>query len=368
MVAHLINFGVITIFAREMLEGGIIIGEYRTVILRSDWSTREVTQDMALQAVTVAAVAAAALAMVLCAAIAIPLAILSRDFNIQTASVIEGASKVVASICLLGLSLKIPKFFGLYGSKKKMNKKQPQRQQTVDSEDAASLSDDENANALSIRSIQFNVAWNIWREVAECGVFLIPFFLTGGNLWEIPLSAVIGTVVGAVVCVGIYMANKRLTKPFALTAFTVSLLLLLSTGLFAGGCHKFERVYGMTHVVWTLPGTFWSVERLPMTLFKPFGYSDTRTVLQMGCYWGWLVLGLLLHYRKYCQCRKAPEDEVATKVSNDPEDNRPTEEKTAPQSLEEENTDDGDKEEGQGGMKDGEVALEEGLAPRQSQQ
>jgi high-affinity iron transporter len=364
MVVHLLNFGVITIFAREMLEGGIIIGEYRTVILRSDWSSRAVAQETALQAVTVAALAAAAVAFVLCAAVAIPLAILSREFDIQTASVIEGASKVVASICILGLSLKIPKFFGLFESKKK-NKKQ---QQPVDGEEAASMSEDENTNALSIRSIQFNVAWNILREVAECGVFLIPFFLSGGNLWEIPFSAVIGTVVGAVVCVGIYQANKRLTKPLALTVFTVSLLLLLSTGLFAGGCHKFEKVYGMTHVVYTLHGNFWSVERLPMTLFKPFGYSDTRTVLQMGCYWSWLLLGLLLHYQKYCQCRKAPDDEVATNVSTVPEDNGPccsTEEKTAPQSLDEENTDEGERKV-QGGREDWEVALEEGMSPRLS--
>ena len=34
-----------------------------------------------------------------------------------------------------------------------------------------------------------------------------------------------------------------------LTIFTVALLLTLSTGLFSGGCHKFEMVYGYTKEV-----------------------------------------------------------------------------------------------------------------------
>jgi hypothetical protein len=32
---------------------------------------------------------------------------------------------------------------------------------------------------VTLGEIRFNVAWNILREVAECGVFLIPFLLEG---------------------------------------------------------------------------------------------------------------------------------------------------------------------------------------------
>lgn len=46
-MSDLLEFAVITIFAREVLEGGIIIGQYRTVILRSDWSNSETTQQEA---------------------------------------------------------------------------------------------------------------------------------------------------------------------------------------------------------------------------------------------------------------------------------------------------------------------------------
>ena len=361
--ALLFDFGVITIFARETLEGGIIIGEYRTVILRStEWGpTRRqdgITQKDALRAVTLSAVVAAAVALVVCFAIAIPLAVLSRDFNKTTAIVIEGASKIVAAICILQLSLKMPKFFGLYGSKKSLkpeakstttsvtNTATPAAETTgninkdIDNNSSSGGEDDDNEaavpvvaeasseeqaievegapaftpptavsdinnNAISIRSIRFNVAWNIWREVAECGVFLIPYFLTGDGVYSIPLSAVIGVVVGSIVCLGIYYANHRLKSTLGLTIFTVTLLLLLSTGLFSGGCHKFEMAYGFTPIVYELHGDFWDVERLPMTIFKPFGYSDTRTVLQLVCYWTSLFFGLALHYRKWRLCRNS---------------------------------------------------------------
>jgi high-affinity iron transporter len=254
-----------------------------------------------------AALSAALFAVVVCAAIAIPLAMLSRDFNAQTAIVIEGASKIVAAVCILGLSLKMPKFFGLYYSKRRCLK----------GEIGASNEREHEAHGLTKRSIRFNVAWNIWREVAECGVFLIPFFLTGEGIMAIPLSAVVGSLAGGIVCVGIYIANQRMKSRVGLTIFTVSLLIILSTGLFSGGCHKFEMAYGFTTIVWQLDDDFWSVDRLPMTLFKPLGYSDTRTVVQMATFWGWLFICLILHYRKYKLCHKPPRDDSITKEDDD---------------------------------------------------
>jgi high-affinity iron transporter len=305
-MTDLINFAVVTIFAREVLEGGIIIGEYRTVILRSKWDENsQMTQQEALRTVTLAALVAAAVAVVVCAAIAIPLAVLSKDFNAKTAMVIEGVSKIVAAVCILGLSLKMPKLFGLYYSKSQVQLKK------------SGATDDEESHGLTKQSIRFNVAWNIWREVAECGVFLIPFFLTGEGIKAIPLSAVVGSVTGGIVCVGIYIANQRMKSTVGLTIFTVSLLIILSTGLFSGGCNKFEMAYGYTTVVWQLQDDFWSVDRLPMTIFKPFGYSDTRTVVQIITFWVWLFFSLILHYRKYKQCRKpSGGDSSVTKNDN----------------------------------------------------
>ena len=78
----------------------------------------------------------------------------------------------MAEICILQLSLKIPKWLGIYASKN---------------------NSDEAIVGLSMLSFHFNFMWNIWREVAEVGIFLLPFFLGDGAL-AIPLSALAGTV------------------------------------------------------------------------------------------------------------------------------------------------------------------------------
>ena len=313
-MSSLIDFGIVTIFAREVLEGGIIIAEYRTVISKTNWDNAEITQRQALRAVTMSAIMATVVAIFVCAAVAIPLAVLSRDFDDSTAMIIEGASKIVAAICLLQLSLKMPKFFGLYYSKAQLKK--------IDA--GEQLDGTLDSRGISLRSIRFNVAWNIWREVAECGVFLIPYFLTGDGIIAIPISAVIGTAVGASIVALVIFANRRLKNTVWLTIFTVALFVVLSCGLFSGGCHKFEMVYGYTPTVYQIQGEFWSIERLPMTIFKPFGYSDTRTVLQMVCFWAWMLFSLVLHYMKYRRCRKPPQPsssledyEGATKATSD---------------------------------------------------
>jgi high-affinity iron transporter len=156
---------------------------------------------------------------------------------------------------------------------------------------------------LSFKEIRFNVAWNIWREVAECGVFLIPFFL-GTGAKAIPLSALVGIAISLVIGVGIYIANQRMQNKFWLTFFMSGLTLFLAVGLFVGGCHEFEEVAGETPKVWVIEDPFWSHKALPMVILKPFGYSSSRTVLQITTFWLFLAFGLLLHYLKYRATQK----------------------------------------------------------------
>ena len=42
-----------------------------------------------------------------------------------------------------------------------------------------------------------------------------------------------------------------------------------------------------------------SHKTLPMAILKPFGYSSSRTVLQITCFWLWLALGCVLHFYKW---------------------------------------------------------------------
>lgn len=289
------DVAVTTIFAREVLEGTIIIGQYRTVINKSPDFEDEEKRKEALKAVYQAALIASLVAIVVIIAVAVPLGITAKQLDDNVVTIIEGVSKVVAAIAILQLSTKCPKWLGYYTSKK--------------------VADDGLVRGLSTKSIKFNVAWNIWREVAEIGVFLIPFFLGDDTLVEIPVSAIIGIVIGLAGGVGVYYASLHMKNKFWLTFFLSFVTGLLSVGLFVGGCHEFEEVWGETKKVWTIEGAFWNHKKLPMAIFKPFGYSSTRTVLQICCFWLWTALLLGVHYYKYQNSQKIFAEREAAKAA-----------------------------------------------------
>jgi high-affinity iron transporter len=158
-------------------------------------------------------------------------------------------------------------------------------------------------DSLPFKEIRFNVAWNIWREVAECGVFLIPFFLGTGSE-AIPLSALVGIAVALVIGIGIYIANQRMKSKVWLAFFMGGLTMFLAIGLFVGGLHEFEEVYGMTKNVWAAENDFWSHKDLPMVILKPFGYSASRSVLQITTFWLSLALGCTFHFLKWNATQK----------------------------------------------------------------
>lgn len=288
MSVPLFDAAVMTIFAREVLEGTIIVGQYRTVVQRSpDWADPE-KQKQGLRAINMAAGLAALVAIVIVIAFAVPLGLLSREFDEHVVEIIEGVSKVVAAFCILQLSLKIPKFLGLYASKK----------------------GEEVEVGLTLKSIRFNVAWNIWREVAEIGVFLVPFFLAGEQAKAIPLSGLAGIAVGAALGLIIYIANKKLKNKTWLSIFMAGLLLLLATGLFTGGMHEFEEVAGETTILYNYREAgngFFNEKKMPMALLKPFGYSAERSVLQVASFWCFLCFGCLLHFWKWLSTKKIRE-------------------------------------------------------------
>ena len=272
-----------TIFAREILEGAIIIGQYRTVIFKSEHFKDPSEQKAALRLVTMSALWASLVALLIAGSVGFGLYFAGKEFNNYWAEIIEGVSKVVAAICVLQLSGKVPKWLGLYANKKE--------------------NDDGIVEGLDEKSMRFNVAWNIWREVAECGVFLIPYAL-GDSAKSIPISAVVGSVVGIAGGFGTYWASNNMSSTVGLVFFLVNLTGWLSVGLFMGGCHEFEEVWGMTPYIWKIDGAFWSHKNFPMVMFKPFGYTHKRTVLQFCTFWLWIACAFGYHYYKFKQSAK----------------------------------------------------------------
>ena len=309
------DVAIATIFAREVLEGAIIIGQYRTVIIKSDHWTDDF-KEKALKSVTYAAIVATFVAVLVVIAVAVPLGILSQDLDDRVVELIEGVSKLVASICILQLSLKMPFWLGLYEKVPLL----PRKRVMMWCNGSYQEKTNEKDVGLTLKEIRFNVAWNIWREVAECGVFLIPFFL-GSGANAIPLSAVVGIIISVVLGFGIYIANNKMNNKFWLAFVMSGLTLFLSVGLFVGGCHEFEEVLGETRDVWVAENPFWSSSRLPMVLLKPFGYSSSRTLLQITSFWMFLAFGLLCHYIKYHKTKGVRREHALAEELEAEEDN-----------------------------------------------
>mmetsp|Transcript_4305 Transcript_4305/g.7180 ORF Transcript_4305/g.7180 Transcript_4305/m.7180 type:complete len:346 (+) Transcript_4305:157-1194(+) len=307
----LFNVAIATIFAREILEGALIIGNYRMCIIKADASNEE-EKKKKLRAVTMASLFATLVAVLVIIGVAIPLGLLSNELDKRVVQVIEGVAKIVGAVAILGLSLKIPYWLGLY----KKIPILPWKKHVTIWCNGSYEEKQEQTIGVSMTEIRFNVAWNIWREVAECGVFLIPFFLQNTTK-AIPISALVGTVISLLLGLGIYFANHRLKNKVWLAAFMSGIMLQLSVGLFTMGCNEFEHVWGSTAIVYEIEGQFWDDKSLPMTILRPFGYSSTRTVLQICCFWLWMAFGLFLHYIKWrntkmAKMKEASEEEVIT--------------------------------------------------------
>ena len=278
MPAFLVEIAVI--FAREILEACVIIGNYRKVVKaqkdrEEPWEDDQVNQF--LKIIWLAAAAAATVAAVMILALGIGLNAAGGELDDKVADVIEGVSKLVAAVCIAQLSLKVPTWLGIYPKKKEIM-----------------LGED-----VTQRELWFNVAWNIWREVAEIGAFLIPFFLDDKGAEAIPLSGIVGLLVGLFCGALIYAASMLLKDKRKLCIFLAVITGWLSVGLFTGGCHEIEEAVGETPKAWKITADFWSKSKFPMALFKPFEYSNNPTILWLVCLPVWAIILVTLHVIKY---------------------------------------------------------------------
>ena len=90
--------------------------------------------------------------------------------------------------------------------------------------------------------------------------------------------------------------------------------------------HNFEEIVGETPKIYNFDEegseenpvyTVWSEKRLPMAIFKPFGYSACPTQLMTACFWLWLVLGFFLHAWTYMSSKKIREAEESAIAERD---------------------------------------------------
>ncbi len=63
--------------------------------------------------------------------------------------------------------------------------------------------------------------------------------------------------------------------------------------------------------------TGWSEKKLPMAIFKPFGYSAGPTQLMTAAFWIWLAFGIILHAWKYISSKKIRDAEESANAEKD---------------------------------------------------
>ena len=90
----LFNFPITTIFAREVLEAALVIGQFRTVVLRSpEWEDPDKRRE-GLRAITNAAVIASLVALVIVIAVSVPLVMKGNDLDPKIVQIIEGVRMI----------------------------------------------------------------------------------------------------------------------------------------------------------------------------------------------------------------------------------------------------------------------------------
>jgi len=284
-----------SIFAREFMEATIIIGNFRTLVKRADWDDEK--KLAAHKVIWTSSFIAFAAAFVAILGLGIGLSQAGQELSKFWVHIIEGVSKIVAGLAIAALSIKVPMWLGVYRDRKAEEK---------------ALEEQSNFT-MTGGELRFNIIWNVWREMAETGAFLIPAFLNGNEL-AIPLSGLVGVIIGTLLGLSIYFGNKYLKDKRALAIFMAVFLGALASGLFTGGIQYIElELIGRSRVPFRLPNSMahW---KLPFTLLKPFGYYSNPTVMMIGVYWGYTFLIVLGHvyfiYQTYKLAKEEREKEL----------------------------------------------------------
>jgi high-affinity iron transporter len=292
-----------SIFARELIEASVIIVNYRTLIRSAEHWNNAAEKNRALKAVTVSAILASLVAVVMVSIFAVVSGIVSSHLTERVLSIISGVSELVAAVAVLQLSIKIPVWLGLYENVSILPCREHPSSFANHSLEEPAIAE---VATITLQEIRFNVMLNLWREVAECGLFLIPFFI-GGKVQAIPISALVGIVVALIVGGLLHLALNRTASKFYLALIMAMITGMFSVGLFVGAAHEFELLAGETQTIFVIQNPLFSGDSFPMLFFEPFGYTTSETVLQLVCFWCWLVLGCLLHFLKYRATKRSRE-------------------------------------------------------------
>ena len=291
---------VAAVCARESVEAAIIAFTLLALALKAKTPVVQRTGKTVLLSIAGAIV----LGIVTITAIAAPLYYLNEPIHthgFQAIELTEGISKLISAILMFRISVEVPKILGMgpFANFK--------------------------TGAISRCEISTNIVLNVWREVCEIGLFLLPAFLGDQSrvlLREIPLSALAGVAIGTAIGALVYAAIRMLKSTRVVAFVTIVITGWLACGLFHGAVTEFESALGGIRVNGTLlpnntfptediffmPGcadvlakncTTWDPNEW-MSLLVPFGYSPSPSLAELASFWAVVLVLVVTHTLSLC--------------------------------------------------------------------
>eukprot|EP00978_Attheya_sp_CCMP212_P020123 scaffold57229_cov55-Attheya_sp.AAC.1 len=241
------------------------IGEYHRALDKSSlWSAQE-HQTMGKRAIRIATYKANAFCLVLIIGAACGVALNTQNLDDRMVSILVGLSRLMGSIVIFALSFNFPEWLEVYHIR--------DRPEVLDM-----------GVSRSVKALQFNVAYSIFSEYFKVFFFLMLFYC-GVSAAAIPVSAIVGIVVGAVVDLMVYWANNKVDQKEVAIVLGMIFIAVVSSGiLFASGCNYINNVWGFDQE------------------------SNSRATVMSVAFFVWFLTGALIHVWLYRVTRESLEE------------------------------------------------------------
>lgn len=212
----------LSIFAMLVPQLSIEIAEFR-VQLATSWNEDADKLKEGLSAISRYSCIAIVVAVLVNVGTAAAVALTTQHLDERMLAIITGLSRLLAAVYSFFISVKVPKWLGVYHTTKSLHGSQVGR---------------------CLRELKFNLVWNLWGHFTEVYFFLIMFY-NGVTAATIPLSAVIGIAIGFAISCGIYLGRTRFKEHKVKIAAVMSTILsILSSLATASGCIWIQTVWG----------------------------------------------------------------------------------------------------------------------------
>ncbi|MEO6397545.1 MAG: FTR1 family protein [Tepidiformaceae bacterium] len=216
-------------------------------------------------------------AAVICLAVGIALEVASQELDKRVVEAFEGFAMIFAVVVLTGMAFWMRRQAG--GISRELRSH-------VDSA----------LNRGSMTALVLLAATSIGREGLETVLFLFAGSTTGSSGAQYWLGGALGFGVAAFIGVGIYHGTSRVPlKPFFMASGIV--VIVLAAGLLANSVVKLYEAALITNLgnrPWDTEGYISITSTLGKFLSTLLGYDSAPSMLQLGLYWGYLLIALAI--------------------------------------------------------------------------